>query len=158
VSRHERYGTRSLVYSKWHRFYLGDQEPMIDLDGVEYCGRKAGRETCWKALALIETARDTGQAGKPTHVLADMAQRMGALGLCVLYRVDNGTDPLTGCLCEERREVDGCTHGIDRFRVRKIWPDPVRLWTVMTPEEFRDRLRAVRMHHIAAEHSAWEVA
>ena len=155
MSRHERYATRSLVYSKWHRFYLGDSEQMIDLDGVEYCGVRG----CNKPLCLIETARDVGQSNKPTSVMRELAKQAGGmLAICVLYRIAEGIDDQLGCACEPRNVDQTCNHGITRFRVRKVWPSPVRKWTVMTPEEFRDRLRAVRMNHLAAEHHTWEVA
>lgn len=151
MSRYERYGTRSLVYSKWHRFYLGDTEPMIDLDGVEYCSERG----CSKPLVLIETARDVGQKNKPTTVLRRLAESSGVLAICVLYMASAGTSEESGCACTEGRVVEGCEHGITSFRVRRVWPSPNSLWTVMTPEQFRDRLREIRMHHMAAEHSSW---
>ena len=155
MSRYERYGVRSLVYSKWHRFYLGDAEPMIDLDGVEYCAERG----CSKPLVLIETARDVGQASKATTVMRELAKQAGGImALCVLYKIAEGVDPEKGCACEARQVDDDCSHGISRFRVRKAWPSPSPLWVILTPEEFRDRLRTVRMHHIAAEHVAWESA
>lgn len=156
MSRDERFGTRSLIYSKWHRLFLGDTEPMIDLDGVEYCAEKR----CNKALVLVETAMDIGQRNKPTTVMRELAKQAGGvLAICVLYKVTDGIDPAIGCPCKDSRDYDpACDHGITRFRVRRVWPSPARLWTVMTPEEFRDKLRAVRMNHIAAEHHTWDVA
>ncbi|HEX4103848.1 MAG TPA: hypothetical protein VHY21_25465 [Pseudonocardiaceae bacterium] len=154
--RDEKYGTRSLVYSKWHRFYLGDLEPMIDLDGIEWCPEKG----CSKPLVLIETARDVGQANKPTTVLRQLADMSKVLALCVLYRVSETANSATGCACEPRKRITACDHGISRFRVRRVWPPPPkgghRHWKVMTPEEFRDRLREVRMAHIDTEHRLWD--
>lgn len=156
MSRHERYGTRSLVYSKWHRFYCGDAESMIDLDAVEYCDR-AG---CFKPLILIETARDVGQSSKPTYVLRQLASQSGVMALCVLFRVSPGADQEGGCGCREGAVVPGCDHGVDRFRVRRIWPPwdrPGRQpWKLLTPEEYHERLVAVRMNHVATEHLAWD--
>lgn len=155
MSRYERYGTRSLVYSKWHRFYLGDQEPMIDLDGVEYCMRRG----CFKPLALIETARDVGQPQKATTVLRRLAEQSGVLALCVLYTIMPGTDEDTGCPCKRGATLGGCEHGISSFRVRRVFPEPPvgkRGFHAMTPEQFRDRLRAVRLNHEATEHQLWE--
>lgn len=154
MSRYEQLGVRSLVYSKWHRFYLGDAEKMIDLDGVEYCDRKG----CNKPLLLVETAMDVGQNNKPTTVLRRLAQASGVLAICVLYTVAPDASEQHGCGCDENSILDGCTHGITRFRVRRVWPSPVRMWTVLDPEEFRDRLRIIRLNHIASEHGAWEVA
>jgi hypothetical protein len=153
VSRYERYATRSLVYSKWHRFYLGDNEPMIDLDAVEYCPERG----CSKPLVLIETARDVGQANKPATVLRRLAEKSQILGLCVLYEVSPGTDEATGCGCAEKAVIANCDHGISAFRVRAVWPPPKNpnRWSRMTPEQFRDRLRQVRLNHFHTEHEGW---
>lgn len=148
--RWEQTGQRSLVYSHWHRLYLGHDEAMIDIDAAEYCRR------CSKVLALIETARDGGRA-KSATVLGQLARQAGVLALCVLYTIADPTDQERGgCLCEPNRLAADCPHGITRFRVKKVWPDPQKLYVAMSPEEFRDRLRAYRMHHIADEHTAWE--
>lgn len=155
MSRYERYGTRSLVYSKWHRFYLGDHEPMIDLDGVEYCAERG----CFKPLALIETARDVGQPSKSTTVLRRLAEQSGVLALCVLYAIIPGTDEDVGCMCKRGAMLDDCQHGISAFRVRRVFPDPPaghRGFYRMSPEQFRDRLRVVRTNHFATEHQLWE--
>jgi hypothetical protein len=155
MSRHERYGKRSLVYSKWHRFYLGDNEPMIDIDAAEYCAERS----CGEVLCLVETAMDVGQANKTCTVLRGLAQRSGVLALCVLYKVADGIELDHGCPCSEGAADDNCSHGITRFRVRKVWPQPPNSkWHTMTPEQYRDRLRALRMNHLADKHLAWEVA
>lgn len=155
MSRDERYGTRSLVYSKWHRLFLGDHEPMIDLDAVEYCPERG----CNKPLVLIETARDQGQASKPTTVLAKLAEASATLALCVLYRISPGVDPMAGCACIDSRNIaPDCDHGISRFRVQRVYPRPVTRFRLWTPEQYRDRLRRVRMDHLDAEHHTWEVA
>jgi hypothetical protein len=89
--------------------------------------------------------------------LADMSK---VLALCVLYRVSETANSATGCACEPRKRTTACDHGISRFRVRRVWPPPPkeedRHWKVMTPEEFRDRLREVRMAHIDTEHRLWD--
>lgn len=155
MSRYERWGRRSIVYSKWHRFFLGDAEPMVDIDAAEYCSERG----CNEVLCLVETAMDIGQANKPTTVLRGLAQRSGCLALCVLYKVADGIDLDTGCGCEEDATDPDCDHGIIRFRVRRIHPPPPNgKWRVMSPEQFRDRLRSLRMNHMADKHSAWEVA
>lgn len=151
MSRHERHGTRSLIYSKWHRFYLGDNEPMIDLDGVEYCAQ------CSQPLVLIETARDVGQSFKGTSVLRKLAEKSGLLALCVLYLPSEWADD-NGCRCAPRAIVAGCDHGIARVRVQRIYPPAARQWEAMTPDEYRDRLRTVRMNHLAAHHQTFGAA
>lgn len=149
MSRYERYGTRSLVYSKWHRYFLADDEPMIDLDAVEYCRR------CNVPLVLIETARDVGQANKPTTVLAQLAQQSSILAICVLFSVDPSVGE-DGCDCQPGRVGADCSHGVTGFRVRRVWPKPDNwAWSVMTPEEFRDRLRRIRRDHLAAVHETF---
>jgi len=64
MAEREKYGVRSLEYSRWHRTdsvhrFLGLERahhlPMIDLDALEYC------RLCSQPLLLIETARDVGQ-------------------------------------------------------------------------------------------------
>lgn len=157
MSRYERYGNRSLVYSKWHRFFMDDSEPMIDLDAIEYCAQRG----CNKTLALIETARDIGQANKPTTVLRRLAESSQVLALCVLYKVAENADPAEGCGCQPGAVIPNCAHGITRFRVKRIWPPPngkASLWIIMSPESYRERLIQVRMNHIAAEHQTWEAA
>ena len=149
MSRYERYGTRSLVYSHWHRFYMGDDEPMIDLDGIEYCSRKECRE----ALVLVETALDVGQGFKATSVLERLSQQSGVMAICVLYRSTTPT-PNEVCGCREGLVNPDCDHGIDRFRVRRVWPDPTP-FGLMTPEQYRDRIREIRMAHLAMKHSTF---
>lgn len=151
MSRYERHGTRSLVYSKWHRLYLADEEKMIDVDGVEYC------RYCRKALVLIETARDIGQPNKTATVLGGLGASAQVLTLCVLYQIDKHSDNIHGCPCDPPRRIDpSCGHGISRFRVRAVWPQPQTSgWITLTPEQFRDALRVKRMEHYAADHRMW---
>ena len=148
MSRDEVYGTRSLAYSKWHRYFLDDNDKMIDLDGVDYC------HLCFKPLVLIETAMDVGQPNKPTTVLRSLAEKSETLALCVLYTVSDGTNSLTGCECTSRALIPYCDHGISAFRVRRVWPKPDNpwAWKCMTPREFRERLHQIRMIHLQAEH------
>jgi len=63
----ERFGTRDLTYSGWHRTdstkrYIGREKAYelsyIDIDAVEYC------RICCQPLLLIELARDVGQKHK----------------------------------------------------------------------------------------------
>ena len=84
MSREERWGTRDLTYSAWHRT-LPDDITYIDLDGVEYCQR------CHKILALVETARDVGQEFKATTVLRRVAEghKDKPLGILILYSSDD---------------------------------------------------------------------
>jgi hypothetical protein len=153
VSRDERYGTRSLVYSHWHRFFMGHGEPMIDLDAVEYCAERA----CSKPLVLIETALDVGQMNKPTTVLQRLCEQSGVMGICVLYRPSSGSPDIT-CGCVRTLIDPDCDHGIDRFRVKRVAPNGQKAFRIVTPDEYVDRLREIRMAHLAAEHADWGAA
>jgi hypothetical protein len=118
MSRYERYNTRDLTFSRWHRYALADNVTAIDVDLLEYCQR------CRAPLCGIEAARDVGQRDKPTTVLAALAAAAGIPGLCVLYT------PGPPCLCDEDYRVPGCRHGISGFRVRQVRPGagPFERW------------------------------
>lgn len=98
MSLKERFGTRDLAYSGWHRT-LPARVTMIDLDGVEYCRR------CRATLALIETALDVGQGHKTTAVTQHLAAASGVPAYCVLVAKDPNAE-----------------HGISHFRVRSVHP------------------------------------
>jgi hypothetical protein len=76
VSENERTGTRSLLYSKWHRtaslqrFVAPIQAfacSMIDIDDCEYC------RSCGEPLALIEVQQSKANP-KPAKVTARLAR------------------------------------------------------------------------------------
>lgn len=111
MSRDERYGTRDLTFSAWHRYGLPGRATAIDLDLVEYCQR------CRMPLCLIESARDVGQPSKPTIVMRQLAQVANVVAICLLWTPDGNT-----CQCKSDRRVPGCRHGISGFRMRRIHP------------------------------------
>lgn len=78
--RHEKYGTRDLTYSGWHRT-LPLRASYIDIDGVEYCGR------CRQPLLLVETAQDVGQTYKSAKVTAALGEMANVPVVCVLYTI-----------------------------------------------------------------------
>jgi hypothetical protein len=119
MSRDERYGTRDLTFSRWHRYALAARIKAIDLDMIEYCQR------CRMPLCLIETARDVGQAGKNTLVMRELAHAANVVAVCVLYTPDGG-----GCLCTSRQRITDCTHGISKVRFRRVYPidEPFQHW------------------------------
>lgn len=110
MSRDERYGTRDLTFSRWHRYALADRVTAIDLDMIEYCQR------CRMPLCLIETARDIGQPGKSTIVMAELARAANVIAICVLYT------PAGECTCQRNRRTPGCHHGIEEVRFRRVYP------------------------------------
>lgn len=121
MSREERYGTRDLTYSAWHRS-LSDEMTYIDVDGCEYCSK------CREPLLLIEVAKDVGQAHKPTTVLQRLAKRADLDAICALY------------LLNDDGEIEG-------FRTRQVAPNFRREWHQLTPPEFAAGLQAIRQKH-----------
>lgn len=144
MSRHERYGTRDLTYSRWHRYALHDGITMIDLDAIEYCRR------CRMPLALIETARDVGQDIKPVTVLKKLAMTGNVEAICLLY-----TPSDVPCECDERGRRPGCEHGILSMRVRRVAPNEARKWTVITPAEYAGWLCSLHDGHERSAHTNW---
>lgn len=147
MSRHERFGSRDLTYSKWHRYALDDNITMIDLDGLEYCRR------CSMPLALIEVARDVGQAVKPVTVLKRLASTANVLALCILY-----TPSSEPCTCGSAGRTPGCQHGITAMRIRQIHPKERKLWTQMTPGEYAGWLHTLHDNHRRAVCQSWGAA
>lgn len=118
MSRDERYGTRDLTFSRWHRYALSDRVTAIDLDLMEYCRR------CRMPLCLIETARDVGQDAKPTIVMERLAQASNVVAVCILYT------PSGECSCTRSRMTRECRHGIEKVRFRRVHPvdEPFEEW------------------------------
>lgn len=112
MSDDERYGTRDLTYSRWHRYAMSRDAAMIDLDDVEYCRR------CRMPLALIEVGRDVGQEYKNSAVTREIARLLNVPALVVLY-TPSGVD----CSCTRRAGiVPDCDHGIASMRWCRIFP------------------------------------
>lgn len=146
MSDDERYGTRDLTYSNWHRIhsikrFLGEPAArritMIDLDGLEYCN------VCREVVGVIEVARDIGQSFKATVVTANLARRLGVPGLLVFYTPSN-------------EQAVGGHPDIATFRVQVIAPlkSPEHS---LAPAQFAQWL--LRLHNrcpcrIATEHAA----
>lgn len=133
MSDRERYGTRCSAYSNWHRIdsiqrFVGPAMArhltMIDVDSLEYCS------SCRKPVAVIETARDVGQAAKPSLVTLRLAQAANVPGFTLLYTLASrrfGEHP-----------------DIERFRVKVIAPIEDREWRFLSPEAWARWI--VRMH------------
>lgn len=139
MSQEEVHGIRCRAYSAWHRRlsirrFVGIERAqllaMIDLDAslyVEYDDRTK------EPLALVETARDVGQAYKAATVTAALAKRAGLPCYCVLYK-----------LAEHANPADPNWPDIARFRVKRLWPDPEREWRELTPVQWAEALLRVR--------------
>ena len=120
MSRYERWGTRDMTFSAWHRT-LPDWCTAIDLDFLEYCQR------CREPLALIELAQDVGQGFKATAVMEALSRRSGVPSFLILYKKDKGS--------------------LGECRMARIWPDRTRLYK-RTAEQVGESLK--RIHRACA--------
>jgi hypothetical protein len=137
----ERYGTRSLVYSAWHRRYstqryvgieAAQRLAMVDIDcalWVEVDDRTR------EPLALIETAQDVGQEMKPATITRNLARRAGIAAYCALYAHSQFANPASTNLPD-----------IATFRVKRLWPQPEYTWKILTPKEWADGLLLIRAY------------
>jgi hypothetical protein len=98
-------------------------------------------------LALIETARDAGQAYKPATVTRNLVRRAGIAGYCVLY-----------ALSDLRNPADPTWRDIRAFRVMRLWPRPDDAWRSVTPAEWAQALLAIRTHGADAVNRQLEAA
>ena len=135
MSRDERYGTRDLVFSRWHRYTFGDDASMIDLDSIGYCDR------CKSPLYVIEATRDVGQH-KATTIAERVARSLNVPGWLVMYK------PGPPCSCISTAIIPGCLHGIEAVRVRRFAPSQTGL-TVVSVHGFASVLDKTREFHAA---------
>jgi hypothetical protein len=103
---------------------------MVDIDVALYSEFRTGRKY---TLALVETARDTGQDFKCASVLQDLAERAKTPAYIALYKV--GTTP---------SPVDPTVMDIESFRVRQISPTPATKWHKMSPQQWAEALLRIR--------------
>ena len=147
----ERYGTRDRTYSVWHRRFstrrfigieAAQRLSMIDLDAalyVEYDDQSR------EPLALIETARDVGQAWKSACVTKRLAQRAGVAAYVLLYRCSAAPNP-----------ADTSCPDISQFRIKRLWPKPEHAWRNLSPNDWANAL--LRIREWAARHLDIEAA
>jgi len=139
MAQEEKYGERDLVYSTWHRAkstrrYVGIEHAqllaMIDVDvpiWIEY--DDANKEP----LALIETARDTGQSNKTATVTLNLARRANLPCFVVLYTLADYPNP-----------ADTKWRDIASFRVKRLYPKLEKEWRIMTPKQWAENLLTMR--------------
>jgi hypothetical protein len=123
MSREERYGTRDLAFSRWHRSLERDDLTWIDLDHFAYC------DQCKDPLYLFELAQDVGQEWKATTITRRAAERLGVPALLVLYTVRESA--------------------IVEFRVRRIaptWGD----WQRVAPAVLAEWIERQHDRHVCA--------
>jgi hypothetical protein len=106
---------------------------MIDVDVPLYCEY---RDQDKEPLALIETAIDRGQSDKTATVTRRLAERAGIPAYTTLYRLSGQKNP-----ADKSSDV----WDIDRFRVKELHPNPSKSWLVMTPQQYYDFLRGIRL-------------
>jgi hypothetical protein len=143
MSQEERFGTRDLSYSIWHRArsigrFVGEERAatlgMIDLDGVMFLEYEDGSR---EPLALIELAMDTGQREKVAVVMKRLAQRCSPQlpAFVVLYRLSDKPNPAS----PQHRDIA-------MFRVRRLCPEPETGWMLFTPQTWAAKLLSLRAH------------
>lgn len=139
MSQEERYGTRCNAYSAWHRArsiarYVGLERAqtlsMLDLDVITFLEVARGSR---EPLALIEVAKDCGQAEKPASSVARLAERAGLPAFTVLYRCAGRPNP-----------ADPTTEDIDSVRVKRLWPSPEHGWRQLSPAAWAKALIRIR--------------
>lgn len=134
MTQEERYGTRDLTYSAWHRQhstkrFLGLERAnllhMIDGDAIEYDANSK------RPLAIFETARNIGQF-KSTTVTANIGRLAGIRAYVTLYT-----------LADEPNPANEKFQDIASFRVRRLVPSSTD-WRTMTPQEYANFLESLR--------------
>jgi len=108
-------------YSKWHRKFEGIA--MIDVDSVEVC------KHCYKPLAFIELAKDTGQTFKAYTLTKKLALKFDVPGFLVFYKVDENDE-------------------IIRFRVKRIARTVGMLHENVSPEKWFKYLKELQDNHL----------
>jgi len=135
----ERFGFRSAEYSSWHRTaslrrYLGEDLAStlstVDLDNAIWIEHSDGAK---EPLLLIETALDVEQEWKATSVIRQLARRANLPAYVVLYKP--ARHPNSG---------DARFNDIERFRVKRVWPDPDGDWITLSPQQWAERLLVIR--------------
>lgn len=120
--RQEKYGTRDLAFSRWHRAIPRDDFTWIDIDHCAYC------DECKDPIYLVELAQDVGQGWKATTVTRRLALKLDIPALLVLYTADDSEQ-------------------ITRFRVKRIAPE-FGSFVVVEPQELVDWITKVRDQHV----------
>lgn len=139
MAHEEKYGTRDLAYSVWHRRlstrrFVGIEKAqtlcMIDADvgvWVEY------EDENKVPLALVETAMDVGQKYKTATVTANLARMADIPAYVVLYKLGDQKNP-----------ANQDWNDIELFRVKRLWPKPENDWRSLTPQQWAESLVRLR--------------
>lgn len=123
MSREERWGTRDIAFSRWHRAIPRDDYTWIDIDHCAYC------DECKEPLYLFELAKDVGQAYKATAVTRGVANRLGVPALLVLYSTSDD------------EEIAG-------FRIRRVAPTFSESLKAVEPATLVEWIERTRAEHV----------
>jgi hypothetical protein len=135
----ERYGTRDLSYSAWHRGasirrYVGWERAqllsMCDADCVLFLEYHHQDK---EPLALIEAAIDVGQDRKPATAITRLAKRARIPVYVVLYQRSTEPNP-----------ADPRTLGMAGFRIKRLYPPANTAWRSVPPAEWASALLQIR--------------
>jgi len=141
LSQEEKYGTRGMEYSAWHRRlstqrYVGIENAqllaMIDLDIVLYVEYE---EKSKKPVGLIEVAQDVGQPYKTATVTKKLAEMAGLPAYVVLYKLSDQENPAN----KECKDIA-------KFRIKRLCPKFEKEWRVLSPKEYADNLLKLRKY------------
>jgi hypothetical protein len=141
MAQEEIYGTRDRTYSAWHRrnslrrfvgIECAQTASMIDLDAALYLNYDNKTK---EPTNLIETAIDVGQSYKTATVTRNLARRVVPLSpaYTLLYTKSKSPNP-----------ADPTQQDIDRFRYRRIWPEPATGWIICSPHDWAHILMSIR--------------
>jgi len=108
------------AYSKWHRKFEGIA--MIDVDSVEVC------KHCYKPLAFIELAKDTGQKFKAYTLIKKLALKFEVPGFLVFYKTDDKDEIIS-------------------FRIKRVARNVGMLHENVKPEKWLAYLQELQKEH-----------
>ena len=134
----ERYPTRDRSYGIWHRAasiarFVSPVEAsgltMADLDSVLFTEYNYPDKV---PLCLVEAAMDIGQE-KATGVIAALAKRANIPAFVVLYTHTAMPNP-----------TNTNWQDIEKFRVKRVWPNPENSWRTIQPKQWADAILQIR--------------
>jgi hypothetical protein len=135
----EKYGKRDLTYSAWHRtastgrFVGADSARLLAMIDVDHVLWIEYEDKTKEPLALIEEAKDVGQAHKSGKVTRNLARRAGLPAMVVLWKESDKQNPAS----PEHKDISS-------FRVKRLWPTPEGKWREITPKEWATALLRMR--------------
>jgi hypothetical protein len=136
----EQNNRRYATYSLWHRErsivrYLENPDDAhqlgcIDIDAVCWIEWERGSRD---PLALIETARDDPGKDKSGTVLRNLGALANIPTFIVLYVPASHPNPAYPQVPD-----------IERFRIRRLWPDPEKAYRELTCKQYAEWLKQLR--------------